>query len=112
LCGLVRLSSGSVKAVAGVQHGVLDGDLSAVRVRGGSGSGFGDEYLPLIRVEGGCQLFGGMILTAGEVVEFDTRIPHWFGNPGAEPTEILSLFGPQGERLPVRAGSTGVVNNR
>jgi len=50
-----------------------------------------------------------MILTAGEVVEFDTRIPHWFGNPGAEPTEILSLFGPQGERLPVRTGSTGVV---
>jgi transcriptional regulator with XRE-family HTH domain len=44
-----------------------------------------------------------VILTAGEVAEFDTHIPHWFGNPGPEPLEILSLFGPQGERLHVRA---------
>jgi transcriptional regulator with XRE-family HTH domain len=44
-----------------------------------------------------------MILTAGEVVEFDTHVPHWFGNPGPGPAEILSLFGPQGERLHVRA---------
>jgi transcriptional regulator with XRE-family HTH domain len=43
-----------------------------------------------------------MILTAGEVVEFDTHVPHWFGNPGPGPAEILSLFGPQGERLHVR----------
>jgi quercetin dioxygenase-like cupin family protein len=44
-----------------------------------------------------------VILTAGEVAEFDTHIPHWFGNPGAEPAEVLSLFGPQGERLHARA---------
>jgi quercetin dioxygenase-like cupin family protein len=44
-----------------------------------------------------------IILTAGEAAEFDTRIPHSFGNPGPEPVEILSLFGPQGERLHVRA---------
>ncbi|HXA59681.1 MAG TPA: helix-turn-helix transcriptional regulator [Streptosporangiaceae bacterium] len=44
-----------------------------------------------------------MILTAGEAAEFDTHIPHCIGNPGPEPTEILSLFGPQGERLHIRA---------
>jgi transcriptional regulator with XRE-family HTH domain len=44
-----------------------------------------------------------LILEAGEVAEFDTRIPHWFSNPGAEPAEVLTLFGPQGERLHVRA---------
>jgi transcriptional regulator with XRE-family HTH domain len=39
----------------------------------------------------------------GEAAEFDTRVPHWFGNPYAETAEVLSLFGPQGERLHVRA---------
>jgi len=42
------------------------------------------------------------ILTAGEVVEFDTHTPHWYGNPGPHPAEILSLVGPQGERLRIR----------
>jgi quercetin dioxygenase-like cupin family protein len=46
-----------------------------------------------------------VILTAGEVVEFDTHVPHWFGNTGSEPAEILSVFGPQGERLHVRTRS-------
>jgi transcriptional regulator with XRE-family HTH domain len=44
-----------------------------------------------------------IILTPGEVAEFDTRIPHWFGNPGPEPAEVLSLYGPQGERMHIRA---------
>lgn len=44
-----------------------------------------------------------LTLTAGEVAEFDTRTPHWFGNPGPRPAEVLGLFGPQGERLHVRA---------
>lgn len=44
-----------------------------------------------------------VVLTPGEVAEFDTHVPHWFGNPGPEPAEVLSLFGPQGERLHVRA---------
>lgn len=47
-------------------------------------------------------------LTAGEVAEFDTRTPHRLGNPGTEPTELLILFGPQGERAHVRARPTGV----
>ena len=47
-----------------------------------------------------------IVLTAGEVAEFDTHTPHWHGNPGAEPTELLILFGPQGERIHVRARPT------
>lgn len=43
------------------------------------------------------------ILKEGEVAEFDTRVPHWFGNPGPGPTEVLCLYGPQGERMHVRA---------
>ncbi|WP_156753492.1 helix-turn-helix domain-containing protein [Actinokineospora pegani] len=45
-------------------------------------------------------------LKAGEVAEFDTRVPHWLGNPGPHPCEALALFGKQGERAHVRARST------
>ncbi|MBX6356996.1 MAG: helix-turn-helix domain-containing protein [Micromonosporaceae bacterium] len=44
-----------------------------------------------------------LVLAPGEVAEFDTRVPHAIANPGPGPTEVLSLFGPQGERLHVRA---------
>ena len=44
-----------------------------------------------------------LTLSAGEAAEFDTRVPHWFGSAGPEPVEILSLFGPQGERIHTRA---------
>ena len=44
-----------------------------------------------------------LVLGPGEVAEFDTHVPHWFGSTGEEPAEILSLFGPQGERLHARA---------
>jgi transcriptional regulator with XRE-family HTH domain len=43
------------------------------------------------------------VMTAGEAAEFDTRTPHWFGALGAEGAEVLTLFGPQGERVHVRA---------
>jgi len=39
----------------------------------------------------------------GEVAEFDTRLPHWFGPAGDEPVEILSVHGSQGQRMHVRA---------
>jgi transcriptional regulator with XRE-family HTH domain len=42
-------------------------------------------------------------LTAGEAAEFDTRVPHWIGNRTDQPAEVLNLFGPQGERMHVRA---------
>lgn len=48
-----------------------------------------------------------IVLKPGEVAEFDTRLPHWFGSTGRGPVEILSLFGPQGERIHVRAKSRG-----
>ncbi|MER5627213.1 XRE family transcriptional regulator [Streptosporangium sp. NPDC002544] len=48
-----------------------------------------------------------IVLMPGEVAEFDTHIPHAFSNPGPEPAEALSLFGPQGERLHVRARPSG-----
>jgi transcriptional regulator with XRE-family HTH domain len=44
-----------------------------------------------------------IIMRPGEVAEFDTRSPHWFGSAGQHAAEVLVLFGPQGERLHVRA---------
>jgi transcriptional regulator with XRE-family HTH domain len=43
------------------------------------------------------------VMKAGEVAEFDTRTRHWFGADGPEPVEVMTLFGPQGERIHVRA---------
>jgi transcriptional regulator with XRE-family HTH domain len=39
------------------------------------------------------------VLGPGDVAEFDTQVPHWFGSTGAEPAEILSIFGRPGERM-------------
>jgi transcriptional regulator with XRE-family HTH domain len=44
-----------------------------------------------------------LVLAAGEVAEFDTHVPHAISNAGEEPVEMLCLFGPQGERMHVRA---------
>jgi transcriptional regulator with XRE-family HTH domain len=44
-----------------------------------------------------------VVMKAGEVAEFDTQVPHWFGAAGDRPVEILSLLGKQGERIHVRA---------
>ncbi len=44
-----------------------------------------------------------LVLTPGEVAEFDTRVPHWFGSADEEPVEFLSLFGQQGRRVHLRA---------
>jgi transcriptional regulator with XRE-family HTH domain len=44
-----------------------------------------------------------LLLTPGEVVEFDCRVPHWFGSGNGEAVEFLSIFGSQGERMHVRA---------
>ena len=46
-----------------------------------------------------------VVLGQGEVAEFDTQVPHWFGSTGEHPVEVLSLFGPQGEKIHVRATS-------
>jgi transcriptional regulator with XRE-family HTH domain len=44
-----------------------------------------------------------LVLSPGEVAEFDTRTPHGFYNPGPGDTEVLALFGPGGERIHTRA---------
>jgi len=46
-----------------------------------------------------------LTLGAGEVAEFDTRLPHWFGSADGSAAEVLSLFGKQGESAHVRARS-------
>lgn len=42
------------------------------------------------------------VLGPGEVAEFDTQVPHWFGSTGQQPAEILSIFARPGERMNVR----------
>jgi transcriptional regulator with XRE-family HTH domain len=39
----------------------------------------------------------------GEVAEFDTRLPHWFGPADDRPVEILSVHGRHGQPMHVRA---------
>jgi transcriptional regulator with XRE-family HTH domain len=42
------------------------------------------------------------VLGPGDVAEFDTQVPHWFGSTGQEPAEILSIFSRPGDRVTVR----------
>ncbi len=50
-----------------------------------------------------------LTLGVGEVAEFDTRHPHWFGPADDRPVELLSLLGKQGERINVRAAPSAKV---
>ena len=43
-------------------------------------------------------------LRPGEVAEFDTTEPHWFGPADTNTVEILHLYGPRGDQAVVRAG--------
>ncbi len=48
------------------------------------------------------------VLQPGEIAEFDTHVPHWFGSTGQAPAELLSIFGRPGEHMSVRTpGSDG-----
>ena len=65
-----------------------------------------DGYEWLYVLSGRVRLLLGtrdLTLEPGEVAEFDTRTPHWVGNPGPTPAEVLAIFGPQGERMHVRS---------
>src|SRR3954463_420117 len=65
-----------------------------------------DGYEWLYVISGEMRLILGehdITMGPGEVAEFDTRMPHWFGPAGDEPVEILSVHGSQGERMHVRA---------
>ncbi|MGY1495311.1 helix-turn-helix domain-containing protein [Streptomyces sp. QTS52] len=50
-----------------------------------------------------------LLLTAGELAEYDVRAPHWYGAAGPDPAEVLAVFGVQGEglRLRFRAAPSG-----
>jgi transcriptional regulator with XRE-family HTH domain len=43
------------------------------------------------------------VLGAGQVAEFDTQVPHWFGSVGNEPAEVLSIFTRPGETMSLRS---------
>ena len=65
-----------------------------------------DGYEWLYVLSGQMRLILGehdLILGPGEVAEFDTRMPHWFGPAAEEPVEILSVHGSHGQRMQVRA---------
>jgi transcriptional regulator with XRE-family HTH domain len=65
-----------------------------------------DGYEWLYVVSGEMRLILGehdLTMGPGEVAEFDTRLPHWFGPSGDEPVEILSVHSSHGKRMHVRA---------
>jgi transcriptional regulator with XRE-family HTH domain len=45
------------------------------------------------------------VLGPGEIAEFGTQVPHWFGSTGDEPAEVLSIFTRPGERMTVRTAA-------
>ena len=45
-------------------------------------------------------------LHPGEVAEFDTAQPHWFGPANTSAVEILHMFGPRGDQAVIRATAT------
>jgi transcriptional regulator with XRE-family HTH domain len=47
-----------------------------------------------------------LVLHTGDVAEFDTLVPHWFGSTGQKPSEILSIFDRPGERMNLRTPPT------
>jgi transcriptional regulator with XRE-family HTH domain len=47
-----------------------------------------------------------VVLSPGDVVEFDTATPHWFGSTGELPAEVLSVFGRPGERMHTRPATS------
>src|SRR3954451_10580673 len=46
-----------------------------------------------------------LVLLPGEAAEFDTHVPHHLSSADDGPVELLVLFGKQGERAHLRAGS-------
>lgn len=109
-----------VQALPFTRHGMVfqpltrrPGGLQAYRLTVPAGA---DQPEPVLQVHDGYEwlyvLSGRLrlvlgehevVLRAGEAAEFDTRVPHWFHRAGAHAVELISLFGPQGERMHVRA---------
>lgn len=80
--------------------------IPGVRQPSEPGANIHDGYEWLYVLSGRLRLVVGnqdLVLSEGEAAEFDTRVPHWFESADSEPVELLSLFGPQGERMHLRA---------
>ena len=83
---------------------VIPGDSVIARPAQGSHDGF--EWLYVLSGRLRLALGGDVLdLDAGEAAEFDTRVPHGTASADGHPVEVLALFGPQGERMHVRARS-------
>ncbi|RST17377.1 XRE family transcriptional regulator [Streptomyces sp. WAC04770] len=81
---------------------ILDADASAGEPTLRSHEGYHWLYV----LKGKLRLILGekdLVLRPGEVAEFDTHLPHWYGSAEAETVEYLSILGPQGERFHVKA---------
>jgi quercetin dioxygenase-like cupin family protein len=50
-----------------------------------------------------------LTLRPGEVAEFDTTEPHWFGPDNDMPVEILHIFGPHGDKARARRSAAGAL---
>ena len=73
-----------------------------------------DGYEWLYVLSGNMRLILGehdITMGPGEVAEFDTQLPHWFGPADDVPVEILSVHGSRGERMHVRAAPRRKAKN-
>lgn len=48
-------------------------------------------------------MLGGRWRAESELAEFDSHLPHWFGDADDRPAEFVSILGPQGQRFHDRA---------
>lgn len=74
-----------------------------------------DGYEWLYVLSGTMRLILGehdITMKPGEVAEFDTKVPHWFGPAGDDPVEILSIHGSRGKRMHVRAAPRAHADTR
>jgi transcriptional regulator with XRE-family HTH domain len=74
-----------------------------------------DGYEWLYVLSGTMRLILGehdITMKPGEVAEFDTKVPHWFGPAGSDPVEILSIHGSHGKRMHVRAAPRAHADTR
>ncbi|EFV14672.1 helix-turn-helix domain-containing protein [Segniliparus rugosus] len=61
-----------------------------------------DGYIWIYVLNGALRLVLGdsdIVMRAGEVAEFDTRVPHGLASAGPEPVEYIGIYGPNGERM-------------
>jgi transcriptional regulator with XRE-family HTH domain len=96
--------SGSESAIQVFHHTIPGGDGRQPRLQ----SHEGYEWVYVLR--GRVRLMLGsteLVLQPGEAAEFDTKTPHWFGNGGPRPAQYLTIFGPQGEKVHLRARPRG-----